>query len=503
MGTGGGSAFGAGGGKNKSHSDNPVLAVVTDDGARKLPIVSSISSVIGGAVGRTVTEPEKVNTFVLLSRLEGGASVGDCPSHKGPVNVSETQTFQAVDGQQDLFVFSAFLDELQNVVRLISLAEQKGGMRLFCHLWYHQPTGGDASRGAPQMRVAEGSYSALPEHHGRRYTAAYITCRLPDDVKYRRPYAVSVTNSDCRQASVSDNKTELPPSNVLLVKAPPDDPPQRNFTICVTALNYKYSKAYELVEMIELNRILGAELFTFYVYSVGDNVKTILDWYQQQGIVQLVDWKLPMRVDHWPPDLNAPSEVHYFGQLASHNDCLNRHRGFSRYLVYEDLDEFIIPKKHHNWSELIQQLEKDVPGAVYSFSCQFFRKEWGKNMEEYPGREIADKYQSVVLSTVHRESSPYPRNQRTKYIIRPEKIDAVGIHNIWQFRGLISHHQVAHDVGLLHHYRTWERPEESYKAVNDTSMYKYRDDLLGRLKEVWSHFPDLPLDIAISTYGQV
>jgi hypothetical protein len=53
-----------------------------------------------------------------------------------------------------------------------------------------------------------------------------------------------------------------------------------------------------------------------------------------------------------------PSDVHYFGQLASHNDCLNRHRGASRYLVYEDLDEFIVPKTFHNWTELMDNVEK-------------------------------------------------------------------------------------------------------------------------------------------------
>jgi hypothetical protein len=65
---------------------------------------------------------------------------------------------------------------------------------------------------------------------------------------------------------------------------------------------HRYSKAYELVEMIEFNRILGAEMLTFYSNSVGDNVQRILDWYEERGLIQVVDWSLPMAVDHWPPD---------------------------------------------------------------------------------------------------------------------------------------------------------------------------------------------------------
>ena len=107
---------------------------------------------------------------------------------------------------------------------------------------------------------------------------------------------MSVTLSDCRQKGADVGR----PSNVLLVQK--EGELQRNFTVCVTALNYRYSRAYELVEMVELNRILGAGLITFYVHSVGDNVAQVLRWYQKKGLVQLVSWDLPVNVDHWPPD---------------------------------------------------------------------------------------------------------------------------------------------------------------------------------------------------------
>ena len=117
---------------------------------------------------------------------------------------------------------------------------------------------------------------------------------------------MSLTTSDCRRrqkdAAHNDVNTApaLQPSNVLPVQR--EGQLRRNFTVCVTALNYRYSRAYELVEMVELNRVLGAERFTFYVNSVGDNVAQVLRWYQRQGLVELVPWDLPVNVDHWPPN---------------------------------------------------------------------------------------------------------------------------------------------------------------------------------------------------------
>ncbi|KAK7115059.1 uncharacterized protein [Littorina saxatilis] len=254
--------------------------------------------------------------------------------------------------------------------------------------------------------------------------------------------------------------------------------------------------------MIELNRMLGADQFTFYVHSMGDNVAKVLRWYQRQGLVQLVSWNLPVRVDHWPPDRAKPTEVHYFAQLASHNDCLNRHRGRSRYLVYQDLDEFIIPKRHLTWDAMLRSLNTNT--SAFLFKCVFFRKDWPHNEENFTGRAIADKLQSIVLSVDKREPKYFPHGQRAKYIIDPLGIQTVGIHNIWKYRGPAKSLTNVFELdALLHHYRGWENPADKHRAVRDTDMYRFKDELLRRLQDRWSMLPDVPLDIPIATYGQV
>ncbi|PVD20770.1 hypothetical protein C0Q70_18931 [Pomacea canaliculata] len=324
-----------------------------------------------------------------------------------------------------------------------------------------------------------------------RYRAAYVTCPLKNG---RQPFALSLSWKDCGAGDVT-------PTNLLAVLRPPK---ANNFTVCVTALNYKYSRAYELVEMIELNRLLGADKFVFYVNSVGSNVENVLRWYAAQGLVVLIDWRLPMRVDHWPPAKEEP-EVHYFAQLASHNDCLNRFRWSTRYLVYQDLDEFIIPKKRTTWAELIEDVDKTMsePPAVYLVQCTFFRKEWPQNSENYPGRSTAEKFRSIVLSTDKRENKIFPHGARSKFIVNPRRVQTVGIHTIWSYRGRPSVAHLSPQDALLHHYRSWENPSDADKAVRDTDIYRFKDKLLERLTERWQQLPDVSLDIEISSYGTV
>ena len=66
-----------------------------------------------------------------------------------------------------------------------------------------------------------------------------------------------------------------------------------------------------------------------------------------------------------------------------------------------------------------------------------------------------------------------------------------------------SAQHVALDVAVLHHYRSWENPEDQRKAVRDTDIYRFKDALLQALQDRWTALPDVPLDIPIATYGRV
>ena len=109
-----------------------------------------------------------------------------------------------------------------------------------------------------------------------------------------------------------------------------------------------------------MNRLLGAQHFTLYNYSMGAALLPYIRSYQAEGLVDLVPWGVPVRVDVWPPDPLTEPEVHYFAQLGALNDCLYRNMARSRFIVYSDLDEFIAPSPPSlTWMDMLEAVSTD------------------------------------------------------------------------------------------------------------------------------------------------
>ncbi|RUS73384.1 hypothetical protein EGW08_018862, partial [Elysia chlorotica] len=194
--------------------------------------------------------------------------------------------------------------------------------------------------------------------------------------------------------------------------------------------------------MLEFNKILGADRFVFYNYSTGSNVDQVLQKYIKSGDVTVLPWNLPVRVDTWPPS-KQPSDVWYFGQLAALNDCLLRNRHRARYIVFSDLDEFIVPLKDSNWTELISRVRKPPPARspihliqrharknrdIFIFQCTFFRKEWPRPLPEF--ETVSSKLKSSVMGYTRRETEILPAGTRSKMIVNPRLVQEVGVHQV-------------------------------------------------------------------------
>ncbi|KAJ8302688.1 hypothetical protein KUTeg_019084 [Tegillarca granosa] len=403
-----------------------------------------------------------------LSKTENPHSTGKsirrnrnstCVNVQAPGIIPEEKWQTVKQYTRILYVFSAFLVEKKVIIISARLTTAK--LSVQCQLWFHDNDGKD-------LYVVPATYKMIQEGHGKKYTSAFYTCDLPKSAN-GYPYALSLVTEKCQK-----------PENIVPVRHYTKE--TYEFTVCVTPFNFNYSRAYELVEMIELNRILGANHFVFYNYSINKNVERVLNYYKTKGIVEVLTWNLPMKVDTWPPR-KEPVEIHYFAQLGALNDCLLRNFIRSKYLVYTDLDEFIIPRKGKSWREMLSNLPANQ--AAYTFRNVFFRKEWADTNLTFAGRDLAEKYKSVTLLKLKRESKILSKTQRAKYIINPKYIDTVGIHNIWRFKPGKSNHYVDPSIGLLNHYRSWEQPNDSVARMDDQQTLIYKDELLERLKDTW------------------
>ncbi|XP_064603310.1 glycosyltransferase family 92 protein F13G3.3-like [Liolophura sinensis] len=394
-----------------------------------------------------------------------------CPEVRRPELVPDTETWQGLSvWPKDIsttldrvYVFSAYMDgslkrlssNYANLVRIIAMASSEIGTP-FCQLWFNNDR---------ELLIVPASLEPIPEDHDRPYKACYFVCNIPSlDI----PYAVSLVQNKCDQ-----------PRNILPVQQ--ERPGKKKYTVCVTPLNMHYNNIYQLVEMIEVNRLFGADVFVFYNNSIGSEVNDLLMHYQSESLLETVQWKIPVKGDTWPPTSSV--DIHYFGQLAALNDCLFRHRS-SEFIVFTDLDELIVPRGHETWDEMLATLESKGPNDVFTFLCTFFRTEWPDFEESFDNKIVAHKYRLMTLLKVNREPQILSPHARSKFMVRPATITAVGIHIVWSRFDGSGELIVDPSVGLLHHYRNWEKPGDTNR-LSDPYLHKFDKKITDAISHRW------------------
>jgi Glycosyltransferase family 92 len=317
------------------------------------------------------------------------------------------------------------------------------------------------------------------------YAPVFYTCFVRNNQSV--PYAVSVVTDPCA-TSPSNLLKVLTPSHLGGVSSAPV-----NFTVCVTPFNFGYDNVRQLVEMIEVNRMYGAQHFIFYNYSSGQNVTRYLkDFYGSLlDVATVIPWPLPMAVDVWPHDPNVIPEVHYFAQVAALNDCLYRCiNRRSTFAVFTDLDEIIVPRRRDSWTELLEDVSSvwrqhntgQFPGS-YLFRNTFFRTDLTQD-QTFANR--GENYQNLTtLTTTEREQKVFPHFQRSKYIVWSEAAITLGVHMVAESMSGTGLVFVDESDALVHHYRMWiDDPLHPPSKIVDKHMHKYADTIARRTSSV-------------------
>ena len=153
--------------------------------------------------------------------------------------------------------------------------------------------------------------------------------------------------------------------------------------VCVKPIHFHYNKTFELIEFIELNKILGVSKFTFYNHTMSDEVGCVLDYYMnQENEVSVMSWDL--KVD-------SQTEIRTEGLFAALNDCLYRNMNEFHYLMLIDFDEFVIPHMNDTLPDMLEYLNSNKVTmkngrklahpkvtSSYSFQNSFFYLQFGK-----------------------------------------------------------------------------------------------------------------------------
>ena len=256
-----------------------------------------------------------------------------------------------------------------------------------------------------------------------------------------------------------------------------------NYTVCVTPLNYNYRDVEQLVEMIEVNRMLGADHLVFYNYESSDVVKPYFEYYADKG-VELLPWALPVPVDVWPRKPGHIPQIHYFAQLVATNDCIYRSMLNSRYVVVTDLDEHIVARTEDTWDAMMQKLNQQSNIGSWMFRNTFFRNDWEDDESADPR---AKEFKLRTILKTHREGTIFPASSRSKLIIRPLSIAYSGIHFVYKHLQGFATQNVEPDIALLHHYRIGfgDKEEGMDQRQEDRRMTKYQKQLINRVKKTY------------------
>lgn len=165
-----------------------------------------------------------------------------------------------------------------------------------------------------------------------------------------------------------------------------------NISICAV---FKDEALY-LKEWIEFHRLLGVTKFYLYNHNSTDDYLNILSTYIDLGIVELTDWLKVQPV-----------------QLDVYLDCIHKHSGYSEWIAFIDIDEFLFSPKYKTILEALETLPEEWGAVGVNWVCfgTSGKTEWEDSLviERFTWR-VSDVLNNHVKSIVKMWKQPIYTN---------------------------------------------------------------------------------------------
>ncbi|CAL8071187.1 unnamed protein product [Orchesella dallaii] len=446
--------------------------------------------------------------FILGTNKQGPRySKPNCAKFPDLFTVRFSNThWQFQETEEEIYYFyGAYLDMRGNneseingnstVVRVLGMSDallmnENNATVKFCQLWFedkHEPEFTEIS----QVRMIW-NYKWGRGH----YYPYLITCQLPSPFK-QMPVSVSVVSIKCENAT--NNLNIMHTDRVELSKRTP----QKMFGVCVKALDFPHGYMLtRLVEWIEALRLLGADKIFFYEFFVDSEIKKVLDYYEDKGIIHVTQTSLPGELPNHPQlrhlYIRGKKSDKRLTELIPYNDCILRNMYDYKYVAVLDTDEIIMPTEERNWTDLIkivntediglQKIQKE-PISTYCSRNYYFLD--GMLHENYTDSEIES-----IPDGFHMLKHVYRSNNHTgmgymKCFHSTEH--TLGVHNHFAFfcRGKrCKRHYFDLERAHMNHYRSTCVPEikncSKYlmDTDRDTGLWRYKDVLINRVQTI-------------------
>lgn len=373
--------------------------------------------------------------------------------------------------EENVTLFSAFYDDRafrpKPVVVVLGLERQSNlSTRYKCLLLYRDGRKLLTDHAAPLKVLVRDNWFQYGTKILNHRPFSHI-CNLPSP---EIPQLVSITSEQHSSNSIVSKK--------FVVITNRKESVQKSFGVCVSAPIYKMDNPQMLIDIFEINKLLGSEFFTVYVYQLSWKSRTILEKYTKDGVAEMVR--------NWGD--NFPGVSHYYGQQLSVTDCLYRNIYRVKYLVYTDLDEIIVPLKQPNWGSLMRQLDGPTKGS-FVFNMVYLRPveqplTSAQKVKCPSGAEMI-LTSSRFATFRSRSSAAGSSKARTKYIIKTNVTLVAQIHRVEELVPGYVTVKTPVDTGLVYHYRApYSSNGENDTWAIDTVVVKYLGRLLTAVKDV-------------------
>jgi len=171
-------------------------------------------------------------------------------------------------------------------------------------------------------------------------------------------------------------------------------------------------------------KALGAELITIYYQESPNNIVEVVQKYVDEGLVQALDWKINI----------SNSKIHANAEFAVIDDCLHRSSHRAEYVVFCDIDEILVPRKHRKLHELLKEIDR--PEKMYSQFrfCQSYWHEENVNVV-LPGSCLTKKCGNFtetpdIFQRLHRTKKIKCPKLHSKSILKPMGVTWTYVHSI-------------------------------------------------------------------------
>ena len=321
---------------------------------------------------------------------------------------------------------------------------------------------------------------ATRKHPTRCFTPSYparpfvYTCSLgaamslASKVSHVSPVSlVSVQISTAANCNPRLTSGEIPVGNFnhTKLKAP------KKFGVCVQSPMIQEQDngdfLQDVVEFIEMSRLLGAEVIVAYVNETQVS-SDVLDyiWSRYPHTVRTIGWR---KFKKWYP-------MHYRGQLLLISDCLYRLMYEVEYLAMIDLDEVLMPVKHKNWHEMVKEFNSMY--STFAFGNVFF----DSPSKVPPPKKLPNCHNMTLPKYFHRTRRYKCSQTRTKSISRPRLIVEPSTHlRCKAISGQL--YRVPQSLAINAHYRNVIPAKECTlrQAYVDTVAMQYKDSLISSM----------------------